>query len=98
MATKKTAETAPVKKPKQKKAEVITEIITEVVANPKEWWKSKTLWVNAITLVGSVVLSLGITGLDAAMVAQITTVALAVANVVLRLVTKDPVVMTKPKE
>lgn len=54
----------------------------------KDWWTSKTIWANAIALVGAIVIS---TGFDAGSWAEISTVALAAVNVVLRLITKDPI-------
>ncbi len=46
----------------------------------KPWWMSKTIWVNLIALVGSVVVALGF---DASKWAEVSTVTLAVANVIL---------------
>jgi hypothetical protein len=57
----------------------------------KAWWTSKTIWTNLIALVGAIVVS---TGFDAGNWAEISTVALAAVNVVLRMVTKDPVALT----
>ena len=54
----------------------------------KDWWTSKTIWANAIALVGAIVIS---TGFDAGSWAEISTVALAAVNVALRLITKDPI-------
>jgi hypothetical protein len=54
----------------------------------KAWWMSKTIWVNLIALVGSVVVALGF---DPSKWAEVSTVALAVANVVLRLITNEEI-------
>jgi len=51
---------------------------------------SKTIWTNLIALVGSVVIGFGF---DPGRWAEIATVLLAVANVVLRLVTKDEITL-----
>lgn len=59
--------------------------------NAKPWWTSKTIWTNLIALVGSLVVALG---LDAGRWAEISTVSLAVVNVVLRFVTNEPVSLT----
>lgn len=56
--------------------------------NTKQWWMSKTIWTNLIALVGSVVLALG---MDAESWAEIAAVSLAVINLALRLVTKEPI-------
>jgi hypothetical protein len=52
----------------------------------KAWWLSKTIWVNLVALVGSLVVSYGF---DPAKWAEISTVALAVVNLALRMVTKE---------
>lgn len=57
---------------------------------PKPWWMSKTVWANLIALVGSVVISLGF---DPGRWAEISTVALAVVNLGLRLVTKEEIAL-----
>lgn len=57
----------------------------------KAWWTSKTIWTNLIALVGAIVVS---AGFDAGNWAEISTVALAAVNVVLRLATKDPIALT----
>jgi hypothetical protein len=56
----------------------------------KAWWTSKTIWTNLVALIGVIVVS---TGFDAGNWAEISTVALAAVNVVLRMVTKDPVAL-----
>lgn len=56
--------------------------------NAKPWWTSKTIWANLIALIGSLVVAVG---LDAGKWAEISTVSLAVVNVVLRFVTNEPV-------
>jgi len=54
----------------------------------KPWWASKTVWTNLLALVGSIVLAVGY---DPGRWAEISTVTLAVANLVLRLVTKEEI-------
>jgi hypothetical protein len=58
--------------------------------NTKVWWMSKTIWVNLIALVGSLAISYGV---DPGKWAEISTVLIAVANLVLRLFTNEEVVM-----
>jgi hypothetical protein len=53
----------------------------------KKWWTSKTLWVNAIALAGSI--ALATVGMSSEEWAVIATTVLAVANIVLRLVTGE---------
>jgi hypothetical protein len=54
----------------------------------KAWWMSKTIWANLIALIGSVVLAIGF---DPGRWAEISTVALAAVNVVLRFYTKEEI-------
>ena len=54
----------------------------------KAWWMSKTIWANLFALIGSVVLAIGF---DAGRWAEISTVALAAVNVVLRFYTKEEI-------
>jgi hypothetical protein len=56
----------------------------------KAWWTSKTIWTNLIALTGAIAVS---AGLDAGNWGEISTVALAAVNVILRMVTKDPIVL-----
>lgn len=56
----------------------------------KVWWMSKTVWVNLITLLGSVVIGLGF---DASEWAEVSSVSLAVVNLLLRLVTKEEITL-----
>jgi len=56
----------------------------------KAWWMSKTIWTNLLALVGSLVIALGY---DAGRWAEIATVLLAVVNLGLRLVTKEPITL-----
>jgi hypothetical protein len=61
----------------------------------KEWWTSKTIWMNLIALVGSILIAIGI---DPGRWAEISTVALAVVNLILRLYTQEPITFeTDPK-
>lgn len=62
--------------------------------NTKAWWLSKTIWVNLVALVGSLVMSYG---LDPAKWAEISTVTLAVINLALRMVTKEELTL-QPSE
>jgi hypothetical protein len=58
----------------------------------KPWWASRTLIVNAVTLVAVVAAGAGLDIFaDVEFKAEITTGALAVANIVLRVITKGPV-------
>lgn len=58
----------------------------------KPWYKSKTLWVNGLTLIAAIAGAFGIDlGLDDETKTTIVAGALAVANVVLRLVTNSKV-------
>ncbi len=57
--------------------------------NTTKWWASRTLWVNAIALVAIAVQ--GITGKEVINLELQATI-LTVINMVLRLVTKTPVV------
>ena len=50
----------------------------------KSWWTSKTIWVNVIALIGSVVIAQGVAPDQWATIALGVT---AVANVALRLIT-----------
>lgn len=54
----------------------------------KVWWTSKTIWMNLIALVGSTLIA---TGFDPGRWAEISTVALAVVNLILRLYTREPI-------
>lgn len=56
----------------------------------KAWWTSKTIWANLIALIGAIAVS---TGLDAGSWSEISTVALAAVNVILRMVTKNPIAL-----
>ncbi len=56
----------------------------------KPWWTSKTIWVNLAALLGSVALAFG---MDMATWAEISTTALAVVNLVLRLVSDSAVTL-----
>jgi hypothetical protein len=56
----------------------------------KSWWMSKTIWTNLVALVGAVVVS---AGFDAARWGEISTVALAAVNVVLRMVTNEAIAL-----
>jgi hypothetical protein len=61
----------------------------------KVWWTSKTIWMNLIALVGSIVIAIGF---DPGRWAEISTVSLAVVNLILRLYTREPIIFeTDPK-
>jgi hypothetical protein len=61
----------------------------------KEWWTSKTIWMNLIALVGSILIAIGF---DPGRWAEISTVSLAVVNLILRLYTREPIALeTDPK-
>jgi hypothetical protein len=58
----------------------------------KKWWSSKTIWANAIMLIATGLEVSGVTNvLTAEVQAQVVTAVMAVVNVVLRFVTKEPV-------
>jgi hypothetical protein len=54
----------------------------------KVWWTSKTIWMNLIALVGSILIAIGF---DPGRWAEISTTALAVVNLILRLYTREPI-------
>jgi hypothetical protein len=61
----------------------------------KVWWTSKTIWMNLIALVGSILIGIGF---DSGRWAEISTVSLAVVNLILRLYTREPITFeTEPK-
>ncbi len=61
----------------------------------KVWWTSKTIWMNLIALVGSILIAIGF---DPGRWAEISTVSLAVVNLILRLYTREPIIFeTDPK-
>ena len=60
----------------------------------KMWWASKTIWTNLVALIGAILLSWGY---DANQWAEIATVLLAVVNLVLRLITHEPVAVFTEK-
>ena len=65
----------------------------------KPWYASKTIWANAITLIATVSVSFGFDlGLTEAVRAEIVVGVLAVVNLVLRLMTTQPVVVIHPAE
>jgi hypothetical protein len=55
----------------------------------KEFWKSRTLWVNFIAIVGIVLNSIYGIDLDAETQAALATSILAVINIILRLLTNQ---------
>ena len=57
----------------------------------KHWWASKTIWVNLLALVAIILNSLYGIELEAEAQAAIATGVLAVLNIVLRAITKEPV-------
>jgi hypothetical protein len=61
--------------------------------DPKPWWLSKTIWTNLIALIGSFVIAVGF---DPGRWAEIATVALAVINLGLRLVTNEEITLSPP--
>jgi hypothetical protein len=58
--------------------------------NKKIWWTSKTVWLNVLALIGSLAVAYG---LEESRWAEISAVSLAVINLILRLVTKDEIVL-----
>jgi uncharacterized membrane protein len=62
----------------------------------KPFWASKTLWVNVIAAAAVIAGALGLDlGLDADTQAQLAAAVVIVANIVLRLVTRQPVKLGK---
>ena len=57
----------------------------------KAFWRSRTVWVNVLAVVGLIVQSMGLVG--GSEWVEIEAGALALANVALRLVTRGPVVV-----
>ncbi len=55
----------------------------------KSWWLSKTIWVNALALIGSCLIA---QGMNEASWTEIATVTLAVVNLILRFLTTDRLV------
>ncbi len=61
----------------------------------KPFWKSKTFWVNVLTLVISALTMIaGSETIDPQVVAIITGIAIPILNVVLRFVTNEPIGLT----
>jgi len=61
----------------------------------KVWWTSKTIWTNLIAFVGAIAIAIGF---DPGRWAEIATVLLAVVNIILRLITKEEIVLqTEPE-
>lgn len=54
----------------------------------KEFWKSKTLWINAVAIIGVILNSLYGIELDAQSQATIASGILGLINIILRLLTK----------
>ena len=59
----------------------------------KVWWKSRTVWVNVLMIVGAVVAIPGL-GLPSETAATIV----AVVNVLLRTITKEPLTLSRRKK
>ena len=59
----------------------------------KKWYSSKTLWVAAISFVGAILQVTGV--IEAPISADIQVTILAVLTFILRLITKEPVVIEK---
>lgn len=57
----------------------------------KPWYLSKTIWVNALALAGSVLIAVGF---DPGRWAEISVTVLAVVNLALRLYTGEPITGT----
>lgn len=57
----------------------------------KKWYTSKTIWTNLIALAASLLAAFGIADLDAELQASMVATVMAVTNIVLRLVTKEPI-------
>jgi hypothetical protein len=57
--------------------------------NPKPPWLSKTLWINVLAIIGSVVVYMA--GVDPSTWSEISVSALALINICLRLTTNQPI-------
>jgi len=57
----------------------------------KNWYTSKTIWVNLITFVAIILNSLWGIQLDAELQATLATTILAIVNIILRFVTAQPI-------
>jgi hypothetical protein len=63
----------------------------------KQWYESKTLWVNLVALIAAVTGAFGLDlGLDPEAQTSIVAGIMSVVNIVLRFTTKTPI--AKPKE
>ena len=58
--------------------------------NTKQWWASKTIWVNLVALSGAIAIAIG---MDPGRWAEISTVALAAVNLALRMVTREEITL-----
>lgn len=56
----------------------------------KVWWASKTIWINFIALIGAILVA---AGLEPNRWMEISTVALAVINLILRFVTNEGIAL-----
>lgn len=63
----------------------------------KPIWASKTFWVNAVTLSAGIFAMLGMDFLNMEMQGEIVVVAVTVANITLRFITKEPVSLSGSK-
>ena len=81
----------------KRRAEIEAE--ARALTAPKTIWESKTLWANAVALAAALVYGVsGIDlGLDAETEAELATGILALVNIGLRVVTKNPVTVTRKK-
>jgi hypothetical protein len=59
--------------------------------NTKPWWASKTIWANLLAVIGSIVVGQYV---DTGTWAEVSTVLLAVVNLVLRVATNSPLGLT----
>ena len=57
---------------------------------PKKWYASKTIWVNAIALVGAILNESGVIG--APLGAETQVLILSALNFILRIITKEEIV------
>lgn len=67
-------------------------VISQIITSGKDWWKSRILWVNALTIIGSLTTYFGFDlkshGINYDALATAITTILGVANIVLRFFTK----------
>lgn len=71
------------------------EVISQILSESKIWWKSKMLWVNILTIIGSLTAYFGFDlkahGINYDALATTITTILGIANIVLRIFSKTTI-------